>query len=57
MSLKIEGRGMKIVRKHDDEITPMSEERAREIQLYNEDIDYLVTPELDEDFLKILSLG
>ena len=44
---------MNIVRKHDDEITPMSEERAREIQsMPDEDIDYSDIPELDEKFFK-----
>ena len=39
--------------KHDNEIPPMSEERAREIQSKrDEDIDFSDIPELDEAFFK-----
>ena len=44
---------MSTVRKHDNEIPPMSEERAREIQAKrDEDIDFSDIPELDEAFFK-----
>lgn len=44
---------MSIVRKHDNEIPPMSEERAKEIQsMSDEDIDFSDIPELDEAFFK-----
>ena len=44
---------MNIVRKPDNEIIPMNEERAMEIQsMSDEDIDYSDIPELDEVFFK-----
>lgn len=44
---------MTTVRKHRDEIPPMSEERARELEaLSDEDIDFSDIPELDEEFFK-----
>jgi hypothetical protein len=40
---------MSTVRKHDDEIPSMSEERAKKIQsMSDEDIDFSDIPELDE---------
>ena len=44
---------MTIVRKHLDEISSMSEERAKEIEtMPDEDIDYSDIPPLDEYFFK-----
>ena len=44
---------MTTVRKHRDEIPPMSEERAREIEaLSDDDIDCSDIPELDEEFFR-----
>ena len=44
---------MTTVRKHRDEIPPMSEERAKEIEaLSDDDIEFSDIPELDEDFFK-----
>ncbi len=44
---------MTTVRKHVDEIPPMSEERAKEIEaLSDDDIDFADLPKLDEDFFK-----
>lgn len=44
---------MSTVRKHDNEIPPMNEERAREIQaMSDEDIDFSDIPELNEAFFK-----
>ena len=44
---------MNTVRKNLNEISPMSEERARELEaMSDEDIDYSDIPELDEEFFK-----
>ena len=44
---------MTTVRKHKDEIPPMSEERAKEIEaMSDEDIDLSNIPELNEEFFK-----
>ena len=44
---------MSTVRKHDREIPPMTEERAKEIEaMSDEDIDFSDIPELDEAFFK-----
>ena len=44
---------MTTVRKHIDEILPMSEERAKEVEtMSDEDIDYSDIPPLDEEFFK-----
>ncbi|MGK7873147.1 MAG: hypothetical protein AB4426_07485 [Xenococcaceae cyanobacterium] len=44
---------MTTVRKQIDEISPMSEERAKEIEtMSDEEIDYSDIPPLDEDFFK-----
>ncbi|KJH70315.1 BrnA antitoxin family protein [Aliterella atlantica] len=44
---------MNTVRKHIDEIPPMSEERAEELKsMSDEDIDYSDIPPLDEEFFK-----
>lgn len=44
---------MNTVRKHIDEIPPMSKERAEEIKsMSDEDIDYSDIPPLDEEFFK-----
>lgn len=44
---------MTTVRKHSDEIPPMSEERAKQLEaMSDEDIDYSDIPPLDEDFFK-----
>lgn len=44
---------MTTVRKHIDEIPPMSEERAKELEaMSDEDIDYSDIPSLDEEFFK-----
>lgn len=44
---------MTTIRKHIDEIPPMSEERAKELEVMSdEDIDYSDIPPLDEDFFK-----
>ena len=44
---------MTTVRKHIDEIPPMSEERAKELEgMSDEDIDYSDIPPLDEEFFK-----
>ena len=41
------------VRKHNNEILPMSEERGKEIEaMSDEDIDFLDIPELDETFFQ-----
>ena len=44
---------MTTVRQHKDEIPPMSEERAKEIEaMSDEDIDLSDIPELNEEFFK-----
>jgi len=44
---------MTTVRKHRDEIPPMSEQRAKEIEaMSDDDIDFSDISELDEDFFK-----
>ena len=44
---------MNTVRKHIDDIPPMSEERAEELKsMSDEDIDYSDIPPLDEEFFK-----
>lgn len=44
---------MNTVRKHIDDIPPMSEERAEELRsMSDEDIDYSDIPPLDEEFFK-----
>jgi len=44
---------MSTVGKHDHEIPPMTEERAREIEaMSDKDIDFSDIPELDDDFWK-----
>ena len=44
---------MNIVRKNGNEIPPMSEQRAKEIQaMSDEDIDFSDIPELDEEFFQ-----
>lgn len=44
---------MSIVRKHEHEIAPMSEKRAKKIQVMSdEDIDFSDIPELDEAFFQ-----
>lgn len=44
---------MTTVRKHKDEIPPMSEERAKEIEaMSDEDIDLSDIPKLNEEFFK-----
>ena len=44
---------MNIIRKHETEIIPMSQERAEQIKaLLDEEIDYSDIPELDEEFFK-----
>ncbi len=44
---------MTTVRKHIDEISAMSEERAKEIEaMSDDDIDYSDIPPLDEEFFK-----
>lgn len=44
---------MSTVHKHNNEIPPMSEERAKEIEaMTDEDIDFSDIPELDEAFFK-----
>jgi uncharacterized protein (DUF4415 family) len=44
---------MTTVRKHRDEIPPVSEQRAKEIEaMSDEDIDFSDIPKLDEEFFK-----
>ena len=44
---------MTTIRKHSDEIPPMNEERAKELEaMSDEDIDYSDIPPIDEEFFK-----
>lgn len=44
---------MTIIRKQSDEIPPMNESRAKELEaMSDEDIDYSDIPPLDEEFFK-----
>jgi uncharacterized protein (DUF4415 family) len=44
---------MTTIRKHSDEIPPMNEERAKELEaMSDENIDYSDIPPLDEEFFK-----
>ena len=44
---------MTIIRKHSDEIPPMNEERAKELEaMSDENIEYSDIPPLDEEFFK-----
>lgn len=53
LAKKRENYTMNIVRKNNNEIPPMSEQRAEEIQaMSDEDIDFSDIPELDEEFFQ-----